>query len=126
MAIITAAEALFPEHDRSKCTTCGQLRYRLRQTFAAFLQGHVPLQHLASSGYQDMPSFIDRLTYLYDTRSSITHGAALRGWESPTRGFTPQTNTDDSDLRTLLRIMHYALGSWLCQRSTRRVSKAAT
>jgi len=115
MAIITAAETLFPAPQLPDCGSCGQPRYGLRQAFGTFLEDHVPLAYLTSSGFEDVPSFVARLKDLYDTRSAITHGGALRGWEAPTSGFTPQTNQDDSDLRTLVRIMPYALGAWLCQ-----------
>ncbi len=120
LAIVTAAEVLFPEASPERCPTCKQHQYRLRHRFATFLEQHVPLAPLTSAGYRDVPSFLARLRLLYDARSGITHGSELRGWDRPTSGFTPGRNEDDGDLRTLVRILQFALGAWLVQQCSGR------
>ena len=112
MAVITAAEALFDTAPAEKCSACKQPRYRLRSSFAKLLDTYVPLAQTTSGGYGGKPSFRARLKHLYDTRSQITHGSDLRGWDTA-YGFTPLQSRDDNDLRTLLRIMPFALANWL-------------
>ena len=117
MAVITAAEALF-DPPRETCAECKQPRYRLRSAFATLLDTYVPLAHVTSGGYGGKPSFQTRLKHLYDTRSQITHGSDLRGWDSG-NGFTPLQSQDDNDLRTLIRIMPFALANWLQEQHQR-------
>jgi hypothetical protein len=112
MAVTTAAEALFDAAPAEKCSECKQPRYRLRSSFARLLDTYVPLAQITRSGYGGKPSFRERLKQLYDTRSQITHGSDLRGWDAA-HGFTPLQSQDDDDLRTLLRIMPFALANWL-------------
>lgn len=112
MAVITAAEALFAAPPASTCATCGQAQYHLRTSFAQLLETFVPLAATTSSGYAGKPSFQARLKHLYDTRSQITHGSDVRGWDTAD-AFTPLQSQDDDDLRTLLRIMPLALTNWL-------------
>jgi hypothetical protein len=112
-AVVTAAEVLFEKKDPDVCRSCGQHRYGLRISFSHLLETLVPLAEITNAGCNDRPSFQARLKHLYDTRSQITHGRDLRGWDSSTHGFTPSGNRDDDDLRTLLRIMPFALGAWL-------------
>jgi hypothetical protein len=112
MAIVTAAETLFDATPPDRCPTCDQPRHRSRNSFAQLLQTYIPLAGMTDSGYGGKPSFQARLKHLYDTRSRITHGSDLRGWDT-SYGFTPRQNQDDSDLRTLLRIMPIVLTNWL-------------
>jgi hypothetical protein len=113
MAVVTAAEVLFPEPPSEKCETCGQPQYRLRSAFAQLLEESLTL--LTSNRIGEDRTIAARLKHLYDTRSSITHGNELRGWNTA-REFTPRGSQDDDDLRTLLRITPYTLAQWLRDR----------
>jgi hypothetical protein len=117
MSVVTAAEALFETASVGTCPTCGQSQYRSRSSFAQLLETYVPLAQITSSGYGARRSFQARLKHLYDTRSQITHGSDLRGWDTSDGGFTPLQSQDDNDLRTLLRIMPLALTNWLQEQS---------
>lgn len=112
MAVVTAAESLFDTTPAGTCATCGQAQYHSRSSFAQLLKTYVPLAATTSGRYGGKPSFQTRLKHLYDTRSQITHGSDLRGWDT-SYGFTPLQSQDDDDLRTLLRIMPVALTNWL-------------
>ena len=122
MAVVTAAEALFHTTPAGTCATCGQAQHRSRTAFAQLLETYVPLEATTSRGYGGKPSFQARLKHLYDTRSQITHGSDLRGWDTA-HGFTPLQSQDDNDLRTLLRIMPLALTNWL-QEQTKEHTRA--
>ncbi len=111
LAVVTVAETLMETKDET-CRTCGQRQYRLRGSFAEFLDNYVPLDQLTSHHPGETRRFRERLKHLYDTRSKIAHGSDLRGHEGA-GDFTPLGNRDDDDLRTLLRVMPYALGAWL-------------
>jgi hypothetical protein len=113
MAIVTAAEVLFPQFSPEKCATCGQRRFRLRTAFAQFLEQSLTL--LSNCRIGEDRATTTRLKHLYDTRSSITHGSELRGWDTAQQ-FTPRGTQDDDDLRTLLRITPYTLAEWLRER----------
>jgi hypothetical protein len=112
MAVITAAETLM-ETGKDICPACGQNQYRLRSSFAAFLDAYVPLDQLTARLFGHPESFRERLKALYDSRSKITHGSDLSGRDGLGGGFVPGANTEESDLRTLLRIMPLAVGAWV-------------
>jgi hypothetical protein len=114
MAVVTAAEVLFPQPPAEKCEACLQPRHRLRSAFAQLLEES--LKSLTSNRVGEDRGITTRLKHLYDTRSSITHGNELRGWTTA-QEFTPGGSQDDDDLRTLLRITPYTLGRWLRERS---------
>jgi hypothetical protein len=116
MAVVTAAEVLFPPPSAPKCTTCGQRQYRVRSAFARLFDH--PLTLLTSHRVGEDRSIQTRLKHLYDARSSITHGNDLRGWDTAP-DFTPRGRQDDDDLRTLLRITPYTLARWLREQETR-------
>jgi len=116
MAIVTAVEAFFEDAPETTCAHCEQ---RLpggkgkRAQFAEFLDQHVPLGGLTID-FVGQLRFKDRLKYLYDKRSSITHGDLLLGADAEQMmAFRPVENQEDHDLWTLLRIMPYALAKWL-------------
>ena len=109
MAVVTAAEVLFSPPAET-CHACGQPQYRLRSAFAQLLDRSLTV--LTSHRAGEDRSIQTRLKHLYDTRSEITHGADLRGWDTATE-FTPRGGQDDDDLRTLLRVVPYALGAWI-------------
>jgi hypothetical protein len=111
LAVVTVAETLMETKDET-CRTCGQRRYKLRESFAEFMDNYVPLDQLTTEHPGETRRFRERLKHLYDTRSSIAHGSDFRGHEGA-GDFTPLGNRDDDDLRTLLRVMPYALGAWL-------------
>lgn len=115
MAVVTAAEVLFPPPPTERCTTCGQQQYRLRSAFARLLDHSLTL--LTSHCVGEDRAIETRLKHLYDTRSSITHGSDLRGWDIVSE-FTPRGSQDDDDLRTLLRITPYTLAQWLREQDT--------
>jgi hypothetical protein len=116
MAIVTAAEVLFPQQPKPKCLSCGQVRHRLRSAFAQLLERSLTV--LTSHRVGEDRTIQTRLKHLYDTRSSISHGADLRGWDLPSE-FTPRSSQDDDDLRTLLRVMPYTLAQWLREEAGR-------
>ncbi|MGP0073545.1 MAG: hypothetical protein ACLPWF_16645 [Bryobacteraceae bacterium] len=117
LAVITVAETLM-ETAKEICPGCGQNQYRLRSSFAAFLDAYVPLDQLTARLAGHPQSFRERLKALYDSRSKITHGSDLPGRDGLAGGFVPGANTEDSDLRTLLRIMPLAVGAWVRERET--------
>ncbi len=117
MAVITVAETLM-ETGKDICPACGQNQYRLRSSFAAFLDAYVPLDQLTARLFGHPQSFRERLKALYDSRSKITHGSDLSGRDGWGGGFVPGANTEESDLRTLLRIMPLAVGAWVRGRVT--------
>jgi hypothetical protein len=128
LAVATAIEALIEDRSYSECSICQQKTFEgksLTVLFADFLDHHVPLEFLTSSGYGDIPSFKDRLKYLYATRSTLAHGNDLLGQDTTRAGFVPRQNQEHGDLRTLLRIMHYALGTWIVEHDTIRKSTNA-
>ncbi len=112
MAVITVAETLM-ETGKEICPECKQNQYRLRSSFAAFLDAYVPLDQLATRLAGHPQSFRERLKALYDSRSKITHGSDLPGRDGMAGGFVPGANREESDLRTLLRIMPLAVGAWV-------------
>jgi hypothetical protein len=119
MAVVTAAEALFESRPPEKCNCCGQPKYGLSNAFSQLIETHVPLPELLGPGHHhEQRNFRTRLKYLYSTRSKITHGGDLRGCDAKSPAFTPLESKDDDDLRTLLRIMPFALGEWLRERAT--------
>jgi hypothetical protein len=113
MAVVTAAEVLFPP-PVERCLTCGQPKHRLRSAFAQLLDRSLTL--LTSQRVGEDRLIQTRLKHLYDTRSEITHGADLRG----ALEFTPRGTQDDDDLRTLLRIVPYALSAWINEQASRQ------
>ena len=110
VAVITAAEVLFPQTPAEKCSACGQSQYKLRSAFARLLESS--LAALTSRRVGVNRSVETRLKHLYDNRSRITHGIELRGWDS-ILDFTPRGCQDDDDLRTLLRVMPFTLAEWI-------------
>lgn len=120
LAVVTVAETLMATNDLRICKTCGQHQYGLRGSFAQFLDDYVPLDQLTSMHSGETRRFRERLKHLYDTRSAITHGGDLRGRDGAAHHFTPLGNRDDDDLRTLLRVMPFALGAWLRSQDTPR------
>jgi len=110
VAVITAAEVLFPQAPAEKCSACGQSRYRLRSAFARLLESSLAALTRRHIGVNR--SVQTRLKHLYDSRSKITHGIELRGWDS-IFGFTPRGCQDDDDLRTLLHVMPFTLAEWI-------------
>jgi hypothetical protein len=115
MAVVTAAEVLFPPPPNEKCAACGQPQYRLRSAFAQLLEQSLTL--LTCHRVGEDRTITTRLKHLYDTRSSITHGTDLRGWDTAPE-FTPRSSQDDDDLRTLLRITPHTLARWLRKHAT--------
>lgn len=121
MAVSAAIEALVEDRPSLACPTCEQKLFAgktLTTLFAEFLDHHVPLDFMTSSGYGDIPSFKDRLKRLYATRSTLVHGEDLLGQDTIDAGFVPRQNQEHGDLRTLLRIMHYAFGTWLVEQDS--------
>lgn len=112
LAVITVAETLM-ETGTEICPKCGQNQYKLRSSFATFLDSYVPIDQLTTRHSGHPCSFRERLKALYDSRSKITHGSDLSGRDGLAGGFVPGANTEDSDLRALLRIMPLAVGAWL-------------
>jgi hypothetical protein len=112
LAVITVAETLM-ETGTEICPTCGQNQHRLRSSFATFLDSYVPIDQLTTRRAGHPHSFRERLKALYDSRSKITHGSDLSRRDGLAGGFVPGANTEDGDLRTLLRIMPLAVGAWV-------------
>jgi hypothetical protein len=112
LAVITVAETLM-ETGKDICPACLQNKYKLRSSFATFLDSYLPMDQLTTRLAGHPQSFRERLKALYDTRSKITHGSDLSGRDGLAGGFVPGANTEDSDLRTLLRIMPLAVGAWV-------------
>src|SRR5262249_5162330 len=107
----------------SQCQRCKQKVFAgktLTTLFGEFLDDHVPLEFLTSSGYRDIVAFKDRVKHLYATRSTLVHGSDLLGQDTIDAGFTPRQNKEHGDLRNLLRIMHYALGTWIAKHGSSR------
>jgi hypothetical protein len=118
MAAVSAVETLLDLREHSLCNSCGQKVFKgtsLRQLFADFLVRSVPLTYLTDRGHVHRPAFEERLKVLYDRRSMITHGGGVisldeGGWALDTIG-----QQEESDLRTLLRILPLALQNWLLE-----------
>ena len=110
MAVVTAAEVLFPPTRMEKCPRCGQPQHRLRSAFAQLLERS--FKALTGHLIGENRTIQTRLKNLYDTRSNITHGTGLHGWDEST-DFTPGGSQDDDDLRTLLPILPYTLAPWI-------------
>ena len=71
LAAVSAVETLLDIRDYSLCESCGQKIFKgnsIRQSFADFLAGYVPLQTLTDRGHLHRPAFEERLKVLYDRR----------------------------------------------------------
>jgi hypothetical protein len=113
LAVITAAETLMRADDVKVCGDCGQLRYGLRRSFAAFLDRVAPLDELTPLRAGDRRRFRERLKDLNDARSKMAHGGDLSARDGFGNAFAPSWSHEDSDLRVLLRVMPLVLSAWV-------------
>jgi hypothetical protein len=113
MSAVTVAETLF-ENLPGTCSTCGQRRFGLGASFADWLESHVPAEVIPLSSAEAC-CFHRRLKQLYARRSVLTHGSDLLRRDKAGIGvhMTPRQNLENQDVRTLLDVMHLALGNWL-------------
>jgi len=118
LAAVSAVEALLDIRDYSLCESCGQKIFKgksIRQSFADFLAGYIPLQTLTDRGHLHRPAFEERLKVLYDRRSMIAHGAGIVALDEGRWVLDTIGQQEESDLRTLLRILPLALQNWLVE-----------
>jgi len=116
MAAIAAVETMFEVRDSTPCKECGQKLFdgqSLRGMFVDFLAEHVPLAALTDRGHTYRRPFEQRLKLLYDRRSEITHGTSIMSLDEGRWLMDTIGHQEESDLRTLLRILPLALQDWL-------------
>lgn len=112
LALVSAIEALLPE-ESSKCTTCGQPLYRLRERFSSFLT------EFAAGQGDDMKRVAKQI---YDERSKIGHGALLHTGDSPGIGFELDAREHESLHHLLSALCRVAIINWV---SSRRICESS-
>jgi hypothetical protein len=106
-SLVSAIEALLPEHEPQHCKACGKPIYQISKRFRDFLTLHAPGEEQASERKVLQDAF-------YELRSGLTHGSkVLQSDLEPWKFYDRRGHVEDDLHRKLRRVVRIAIMNWL-------------